>query len=94
MAFEKDQSTTNRTGAGRGPDESWKSDAFLNLYLPTNGGSRRKVGSIGLRVTKPFEKDLIERLKADPEAVKRLLAACELEFNLAEPEDDKGMAAF
>lgn len=92
MAFEKDKSTS--APAGRGDNDNWKSDAFLNLYIPTNGGSRRKVGSIGLRMTKPFEKDLIEKLKADPDAVKRMLAVCELEFNLAEPEDDKGMAAF
>jgi hypothetical protein len=92
MAFEKDKSTS--APAGRDSNDNWKSDAFLNLYIPTNGGSRRKVGSIGLRMSKPFEKDLIEKLKSDPEAVKRMLAVSELEFNLAEPEDDKGMAAF
>ena len=93
MAFEKDR-TAARGTAARGADESWKSDAFLNLYLPTNGGTRRKVGSIGLKNSKPFEKDLIAKLSADPEAVKRMLAVLELEFNLAEPEDDKGMASF
>lgn len=92
MAFEKDRTATGT--AARGADESWKADAFLNLYLPTKGGSRRKVGSIGLKNSKPFEKDLIAKLSADPEAVKRMLTVLELEFNLAEPEDDKGMAAF
>ena len=92
MAFEKDKSTS--APAGRGDNDNWKSDAFINLYLPTNGGTRRKVGSIGLKATKPFEKDLIEKLMADPEAAKRMLAVLEIEFNLAEPTDDKGMAAF
>lgn len=92
MAFEKDKSAGNTTG--RGDNDNWKSDAFLNLYLPTKGGTRRKVGSIGLKNSKPFEKDLIAKLQADPDAVKRMLAALELEFNLAEPEDDKGMASF
>lgn len=91
MAFEKDKSAS---GSSRGDNENWKSDAFINLYLPTNGGTRRKVGSIGLKNTKPFEADLIAKLSADPEAIKRFLAACELEFNLAEPDNDKGFAAF
>lgn len=92
MAFEKDKSTSSN--AGRDRDDNWKSDAFINLYLPTNGGTRRKVGSIGLKASKPFEKDLIDKLMADPEAAKRMLAVLEIEFNLAEPTDDKGMAAF
>lgn len=92
MAFEKDKSTSSNTGRDR--DDNWKSDAFINLYLPTNGGTRRKVGSIGLKASKPFEKDLIDKLMADPEAAKRMLAVLEIEFNLAEPTDDKGMAAF
>lgn len=92
MAFEKDKSTS--APAGRGDNDNWKSDAFINLYLPTNGGSRRKVGSIALKNSKPFEKDLITKLSTDPDAVKRMLAACEIEFNLAEPDDDKGFAAF
>lgn len=92
MAFEKDKSAGTNTG--RGDNDNWKSDAFINLYLPTNGGTRRKVGSIGLKNSRPFEKDLIDKLSADPEAVKRMLAACEIEFNLAEPDNDKGFAAF
>lgn len=93
MAFEKDKSAQGNN-SGRGDNDNWKSDAFINLYLPTNGGTRRKVGSIGLKASKPFEKDLIDKLMADPEAAKRMLAVLEIEFNLAEPTDDKGMAAF
>lgn len=92
MAFEKDKSTS--APAGRGDNDNWKSDAFINLYIPTVGGTRRKIGSIGLKASKPFEKDLIDKLMADPDAVKRLMAVCEIEFNLAEPDSDKGYAAF
>lgn len=90
MAFEKDKSTS---APARGDNENWKSDAFINLYLPTVGGTRRKVGSIGLKNSKPFEKDLIAKLSSDPEAVVRMLKVLEIEFNLAEPENDNGFAA-
>lgn len=88
MAFKKDETAT-------GNNESWKSDGFLNLYIPTKAGGRRKVGSIGLKNSKPFEADLIKRLsEGGEEATKAMLAVLELEFNLAEPTSDDGMAAF
>jgi hypothetical protein len=92
MAFEKDTNTRGNN-SGRGDNDNWKSDAFINLYIPTNGGKRRKVGSIPLKNSKPFEADLISKLSTDPDAINRLLAMCELEFNLAEPDNESGFAA-
>lgn len=88
MAFKKDETAA-------GTNESWKSDGFLNIYIPTKSGGRRKVGSIGLKNSKPFEADLIKRLsEGGEEAAKAMKEVIELEFNLAEPTSEDGMAAF
>ena len=46
--------------------ENWKADGFVNLYLPsTDGGKRKKLGAIPLRANKPAEAALLEWLKKD-----------------------------
>lgn len=74
----------NMFGAQQQQDDSWKAQGFLNIYLPTTQGGRRKIGTIYLHENKQMEKQLIERLKADPEAViEALLGKIEMEFNEA-----------
>lgn len=72
-------------------DESWKSQGFINLYLPTKTGTRRKIGTIYLKESKPMERALIERLKADPEAtLELLLNKLEMDFATADGAKDDG----
>lgn len=71
-------------------DESWKSQGFINIYLPTTSGTRRKIGTIYLKETKALEKHLLDRLKADPEATLQALAnKLEFDFNTAEEKDEQ-----
>lgn len=83
MAFNFNQNTGNNSN-----NESWRSDAFINFYLPTENGERRKLGSIGLKNSRKQESQLIEYLKEYPEMVKAVLAQAEIEFRLADSSTD------
>ena len=82
MAFNRPLQTRNND---QGSNESWKAQAFLNIYLPTREGGRRKLGSIPLRESKAYEKAIIERLKEDG-ALESLAQVIELDFQLADKE--------
>lgn len=71
-------------------NDSWKSQAFLNLYLPTQSGGRRKLGSIGLKVAKEEEAKLIAWLEEDPSRVGIIKDKLMIEFNPAEVQEDNG----
>ena len=65
--------------------ESWKAAGFINLYLPsTDGNKRKKLGAIPLRANKPSEAALLEWLKKDPANVEKLLSKLELDFQSVE----------
>ena len=71
-------------------DESWKSQGFLNLYIPTKSGSRRKIGTIFLKESRATDKQLLDAFKRDPEAtMKKLMTMLELEYNSAEGSEDQ-----
>jgi len=67
-----------------------KSQGFINLYLPTQEGGRRKLGSIGLKMDKPAEKQLLEFLMADPSRIGQLLRRLEADFQPAEGNPANG----
>lgn len=78
---------------GSNNEARWKSDAFLNLYLPSSDGKgRKKLGAIGLKAGKAAEKKLIEWLKADPTRVQAILGKLQLEFQVAQGDDAPGFA--
>jgi len=64
MAFQTPDNANNvrpiETGVAK--NENWKSDAFLNIYMPTRQGGRRKIGSVGLKLNKPQDKQLLDYL--------------------------------
>jgi len=65
MAFQTPASINNVRSFDRpvnAQNDQWKSDAFINLYIPTRQGGRRKLGSIGLKLSKPVEKQLLDYL--------------------------------
>lgn len=68
-------------------DESWKAQGFINLYLPTKGGAKRKLGTIALHEKKPAEKALIDWLKADEKNAALLLSKVEVNFQTAEASE-------
>ena len=69
-------------------NDNWKAQGFLNLYLPTKEGKRRKLGTIPLRDTKDAEKTLRTWIEKDPEAAaKVLLSKLIVEYQSAEASD-------
>ena len=73
--------------------ESWKAAGFVNLYLPsTDGGKRKKLGAIPLRANKPSEAALLEWLKKDAGNVEKLLSKLELDFQSVEASASIGFA--
>ncbi|MCM2973741.1 hypothetical protein [Larsenimonas suaedae] len=83
---------SNMRSGGGNRNENWKSDGFLNLYLPTTGGGQRKVGSIPLKLSRAGDAQLIEKLRADPALVDRLKELLILEYNDATPNEDNAFA--
>jgi len=79
----------NRAAAQAQPhvaNENWKAQGFINIYLPTPEGGRRKIGSIPLKESKAFEAAMLKRLSEDPLAIQRMEQAIQLDFQLADKE--------
>lgn len=79
MAFASNTARTVET-----TNDSWKAQGFLNLYLPSKNGSRRKLGAIPLKDSKANEKQLRQWLEEDPTRVAKILAALVIEYQSAE----------
>lgn len=71
-------------------DESWKSQAFINFWLPSVNGGRRKLGSIPLKENRPAEAQLIQFLSANPDSIEDLLSGMEVDFQLADDGENTG----
>lgn len=68
-------------------NDSWKAQAFLNLYVPKPGveGGRIKIGAIPLKSAKKFDAKMIERLSSGgPEALQAFANCVEWDFNLVD----------
>lgn len=64
-----------------------KAAGFLNFYLPSKDGKRRKVGAIGLKDSKPQEKSLREWLEADAGNMTTFMEKVIIEYQSAEPTE-------
>lgn len=93
MAFNtKSNTPANTNTAGAGNNDSWKAQGFINLYLPTKDGKRRKLGAIPLRESSTTEAPLLAWLNADPSRVKSIMAQLVMEFQSAEPAEGTAFA--
>lgn len=61
MAF----NTAPRSSVTAASNDSWKAQAFLNLYVTRADGTKAKIGAIPLKTSKKFEAALIERLSQE-----------------------------
>lgn len=68
-------------------NDSWKAQAFLNLWVRKADGTRAKIGAIPLRDSRNFDKALIQRLQEDG-AIESLMSAMELDFQMATGRPD------
>lgn len=82
MAFNKSNAQRS-TNADTNSNESWKAQGYLNLYLPSQNGGRRKLGAIPLKDSKANEATLRTWLEADPENINTLLSKIEMEYQPA-----------
>jgi len=85
MAFQQPNNVRNMPA--RGSQDNWKNDAFINLYLPRRDKSRAKLGSIGLKMDKHTESQVIEFLQNAPdldEALAQLKDRIVIDFNMAD----------
>lgn len=81
MAF----NTNTAAAPASSNNANWeKAAGFINLYLPTKDGKRRKLGSIPLKLSKANEKALFEWLEADEENVGKLASKMVVEYQSAQ----------
>jgi len=75
-------------GAQNQQSERWKAKGFLNFYLPTKEGGRRKVGAIPLRIANANEAKLADWLAAGDDNVQAFANKVMVDYNPAEPGDN------
>ena len=91
MAFQtgaNNNVTPFNNGNNQGQNDSWKSDRFINVWVPTRDGGRRKLGTFGLKKSKARDAALIERLDSNPDDIEALKAVLELSYESAEGSED------
>lgn len=89
MALNFNTARTNGNNAGNNTRDNFnRATAFLNLYVTSDGGVRRKVGSVPLKDSNQVNAAIINQLVADPDAINRLKSKLELDFQLADQPED------
>jgi hypothetical protein len=86
MAFDRNSGSNNNNSSNKGENDSWKAEGFLNFYLPTQDGGRRKLGSIPLKGNKQSEKDLLAKLQLEYQAAEQAAGSG---FDLSDPAPAK-----
>ena len=76
MAF-----VSNTTGNSNSAE--WRADGFINLYLPSEDGSRVKIGAIPLRASDEAQLQLLEYLRSDATAIEEVLGLLVADFREA-----------
>lgn len=97
MAFQSSAQSQNVAPfgqpAGQNNRQRGEAAGFINLYLPTTGGGRKKLGYIVLSASNEYEAKLAERLKTDPvNALKKLNELIEVEFNDGQTHEENHFA--
>jgi hypothetical protein len=79
MAF-----NTNAAAPQAVANQAWeKASGFINIYLPSKDGKRRKVGAIPLRASKANEKQMLDFLDEDEGNITKLSAKLIVEYQSA-----------
>lgn len=81
MAF--NSSNAKRSNSNDSDNQAWKAQGYLNLYLPSKDGARRKLAGIPLRDSKPNECAIRAWLEEDTSRVDIILDKLEIEYQPA-----------
>ena len=73
----------NTNTAAAKDNDDWKAQAFLNVWLPTKAGGRRKVGAIPLKTSRAGDAQLIDFLSGGEDALRSLVNKLEFDFQLS-----------
>ena len=73
----------NTAAAQANNSEDWKAQAFINVWLPTKAGGKRKVGSIPLKTSRAGDAQLIDFLSGGEDALRSLVNKLEFDFQLS-----------
>lgn len=73
-------------------NDNWKASGFINLYLPSKQGGRRKLGAIPLKANRAAEKQLLDWLTENPARAAVIASQLVVEFQSAIPDDQSGFA--
>lgn len=87
MAFNQSNAQRNNQ-SNNNQDASWKAQGYLNLYLPSKDGGRRKLGAIPLKDSKPNEAAMRAWLEEDSSRVANILSKLEIEYQSATQSAD------
>lgn len=88
MGFEINQTNSNGNNNGGGIPDNKRASGFINIYLPTKEGGKRKLGAIPLLDSDPRQKAVREVLEAEGDAgIARLHSKLIIEYNSATPTE-------
>ncbi len=73
----------NTNTAAAQANDDWKAQAFLNIWLPTKSGGKRKVGAIPLKTSRAGDAQLIDFLSGGEDALRSLANKLEFDFQLS-----------
>ena len=82
MAFQTQSANTVRPFSNANNNTN-KADGFINIYLPTKGGERRKLGAIALKSVKPAELELLQFLSSDEGNINVIASKLEIDYKPA-----------
>lgn len=88
MAFNNTAQASNNNQR----NANWQASGFLNLYLPSKLGGRRKLGAIPLKASRAAEKQLLDWLTENPARAAVIAQQLVVEFQSAIPDDQAGFA--
>ena len=80
MAFKK-----NNQSQESAQNEDWKAQGFINIYVNTGNGNKRKLVGVPLKESKAFERMLLERLQEEG-GVEALQENITITFELADKQ--------
>lgn len=80
MAFVNRNQAVNNNNQGN--NDSWKAKAFINIYVASKDGSRKKLVGVPLRDGKGYEAEakLLEFLRAGAENVEKFAGKLVIDF--------------